>query len=266
MRYSKFIARTGVAAVLGLAAASQTASPQNLAQRVARVADGTVRISFNVRKGICGNGNSIRNGAGNTNWGRDYSADIEWDDSCYLGPGRLVVQRQSGETVGLRFYVGGRWRASNTATDLGMIAAPDVASFLVSIAQSANGDVAGKAIFPATLADSANVWPAFLRLARDEGRPRHAREQAVFWLGQAAGDSATAHLSSIALDNGVDRDVRAQAVFALSQRPRDEGVPALISIARTNRDPELRKKALFWLGQSHDPRAIDLFEELILKK
>ena len=59
---------------------------------------------------------------------------------------------------------------------------------------------------------------------------------------------------------------REQAVFALSQRPRDEGVPALISVARTNKDPEIRKKALFWLGQSHDPRALDLFEELLTKK
>ena len=68
------------------------------------------------------------------------------------------------------------------------------------------------------------------------------------------------------LDNGVDREVRESAVFALSQRPREEGVPALISVARTNKDPEIRKKALFWLGQSDDPRAIDLFEELLTRR
>jgi len=54
-------------------------------------------------------------------------------------------------------------------------------------------------------------------------------------------------------------------VFALSQRPRDEGVPALIKIARQNPDPELRRKAIFWLGQSEDPRAISLFEELLTR-
>lgn len=51
--------------------------------------------------------------------------------------------------------------------------------------------------------------------------------------------------------------------LALSQRSNDEGVPALIRIARTNPDPELRKTALFWLGQSEDPRALDLFEEIL---
>ena len=123
-----------------------------------------------------------------------------------------------------------------------------------------------KAIFPATIADSANVWPAFLRIARNSDLPRGTRTQAVFWLGQAAGDAATSNLKDIVVDNSVDREVREQAVFALSQRPRDEGVPALIAVARTNKDPEIRRKALFWLGQSHDPRAIDLFEELLLKR
>ena len=40
-------------------------------------------------------------------------------------------------------------------------------------------------------------------------------------------------------------------------------VRKMIRIARTNRDPNLRRTALFWLGQSKDPRALDLFEELL---
>jgi HEAT repeat protein len=89
------------------------------------------------------------------------------------------------------------------------------------------------------------------------------RRTAVFWLGQAAGAAAGQALDSIAGDEQGDRGVRKQAVFALSQRSADEGVPALIRIARSNRDPELRKTALFWLGQSDDPRALDLFEEIL---
>jgi len=65
-------------------------------------------------------------------------------------------------------------------------------------------------------------------------------------------------------DRTVDRDVQEQAVFALSQQPRDAGVPALIKIARSHRDGEVRRKALFWLGQSGDPRALALFEEILL--
>ncbi len=85
-------------------------------------------------------------------------------------------------------------------------------------------------------------------------------------MSQAAGEAATKGLDELATDNSVDRDVREQAGFALSQRPKAEGVPALIRVARTNRDPEIRRKAMFWLGQSNDPRAIALFEEILGKQ
>jgi HEAT repeat protein len=147
-----------------------------------------------------------------------------------------------------------------------MVPAREAADYLVSIAQSERGSMGEKAIFPATMADSSNIWPALIKIARSSDLPRGTRTQSVFWVGQAAGEAATANLKDIVLDNSVDREVRESAVFALSQRPREEGVPALISVARTNKDPEIRKKALFWLGQSNDPRAINLFEELLTKK
>ena len=50
--------------------------------------------------------------------------------------------------------------------------------------------------------------------------------------------------------------MKKKAVFALSQLPKDEGVPLLINVARTNANPAVRKQAMFWLGQSKDPRAI----------
>jgi HEAT repeat protein len=57
--------------------------------------------------------------------------------------------------------------------------------------------------------------------------------------------------------------VKRRAVFALSQLPKDEGVPMLIEIARSNRNPEVRRQAMFWLGQSHDPRAVAFFEQVV---
>ncbi|HUU45237.1 MAG TPA: HEAT repeat domain-containing protein, partial [Acidobacteriota bacterium] len=63
--------------------------------------------------------------------------------------------------------------------------------------------------------------------------------------------------------NDPDTDVKEHAVFALSQLPRDEGVPLLINVARTNRNPEVREQAIFWLGQSGDERALDFFEEIL---
>ena len=42
-------------------------------------------------------------------------------------------------------------------------------------------------------------------------------------------------------------------------------VDKLISIARTDKDTQSRKKAIFWLGQSHDPRAIKAITEVLDK-
>jgi hypothetical protein len=45
--------------------------------------------------------------------------------------------------------------------------------------------------------------------------------------------------------------------------PQDEGVPKLIEVATTNHNPEVRKQAMFWLGQSNDPRALAFFEKVL---
>jgi hypothetical protein len=272
MKTLKMTSLAGTAIVLAaLAGVASIAPAQSIASKVARVSNGTVRMSFATKPGICGSGNSIRhnNGRGRTTWGDNWSTsrDVEWESDCDHGPARVVIDRRNGELADLRFYVGGRWRpAGSDVVDLGMVPAGEAADYLVSIAQSERGSMGEKAIHPATMADSSNIWPALLKIARNDNLPRGTRTSSVFWLGQAAGDAATANLKDIVIDNSVDREVRESAVFALSQRPREEGIPALISVARTNKDPEIRKKALFWLGQSRDPRAIDLFEELLTRK
>lgn len=256
------------ASALTVALLAPALGAQSIAERVAKAPDGAVRMTFATRPGVCGNGdNNIRIRGGthisNDRWSSD---DVERDIDCEEGPARVVMSVRSGRVSSVRSYVGGSWRQRADVTDLGVVSARAAADYLIQLAATAESRPARDAIFPATIADSSDVSPVLLRIARDDHRPREARRQAVFWLSQAAGDSATKGLSEIAESDDVDRDVREHAVFALSQRPRDEGVPALIRIARSNRDPEVRRKAIFWLGQSEDPRALALFEELILGK
>jgi HEAT repeat protein len=186
----------------------------------------------------------------------------EWEADCQRQPARVALKVQDGTVADVRVYVGGRWRPDKAATDLGSVRPQDAAAYFLSLAQK-GGDISGDVILPATIADSVTIWPALLRIARTSNVPQERRRSAIFWLGQAAGSAAAAALDSIARDSFADRDVRKQAVFALSQRSGNEGVPGLLRIARSNPDPELRKTALFWLGQSEDPRALDLFEEIL---
>ena len=83
----------------------------------------------------------------------------------------------------------------------------------------------------------------------------------MFWLAQRAGDKAVGTITQALEDP--ETEVRKQAVFALSQLPKDEGVPKLIEVARTHRDAAVRKQAMFWLGQSRDPRALTFFEQTL---
>jgi HEAT repeat protein len=174
----------------------------------------------------------------------------------------VALQVQQHQIIEVRTYVGGRWRESGTALDLGTVSAEAAARYFLKLAGQAD-EMEGDPVLPATLADSVTVWPALLRLARNTRIPEERRKSAVFWLSQAAEAAAGLALDSIVSDPGGTREIRKQAVFAMSQRDPDEAVPRLIHIAKTNPDPELRKTALFWLGQSEDPRAIDLFEEIL---
>ena len=259
--------------MIALALALVVMQQPSLERRVAAVQDGTVRFSFAARPGVYGNGRNViswdcrdghcRSRQVNGDYS-DWDAD-DWSSACDSGPVRVALLKNDGAVTDLRTYVGGEWRMGTGATDLGTVGAREAAAYLLALAERDSGRAAEKAILPATLADSATIWPDLLRIARADRISRKVRRSAVFWLGQAAGDAVTRGLTDLVDEGGVDHEVRETAVFALSQRPREEGVPALIRIAKDNRDPDLRRKAIFWLGQSDDPRALALFEELLTR-
>jgi hypothetical protein len=228
---------------------------QSLAARLRAAGDGPLHLSFASRPDVCGDGSH-----GITI--RDAADEEEWESDCERGPVRVSLRMLGGRVVSAEAWVGGRWRAGSRAADFGMVSAPEAAALLLDLAVAA-GDEGEDLVSAATLADSAVVWPALLGLAKNPHVSEDTRRQAIFWLGQAAGLEATRGLDSIVRDDRGDLEVRKQAVFALSQRPSDEAVPALIRIARSSREPEILKTALFWLGQSDDPRALMLFEEIL---
>jgi HEAT repeats len=227
---------------------------QTLEQRIGAVGSGTVRLSFAARPGVCGDSRS-------NNIIGQRSTD-EWEEDCEDQPVRVALRILDRRVTGIRTYVGGRWRSGPSAVDLGTVRPQEAAPYFISLAASA-AELAGDPVLPATLADSVTIWPSLLRLARTRQLPEERRRTAIFWLGQAAEAAAGRALDSIVSDSQGDREVRKQAVFAMSQRPTNEAVPALLRIARVNPDPELRKTAIFWLAQSDDPRAVDLFEEIL---
>jgi hypothetical protein len=118
------------------------------------------------------------------------------------------------------------------------------------------------AVFSLTQSKDPEALTPVIRAAHEDKSP-HVRGQALFWLAQRAGAKVAESAIGDAIANDPETEVKKKAVFALTQIPHDEGVPLLIQVAKTNHNPAVRKQAMFWLGQSKDPRALSFFEEVL---
>ena len=86
------------------------------------------------------------------------------------------------------------------------------------------------------------------------------------WLSRFASAAVAGHRDDPFYEpekGGEDEELKVHAVFVLSQMSRDQGIPDLLDIARSNPNPRVRAQAMFWLGQSGDARAIELFESVL---
>jgi HEAT repeats len=124
-----------------------------------------------------------------------------------------------------------------------------------------NSDVRAKVAFALFVSHEPQATDDIIRMAKDDS-DAHVRGQALFWLAQKAGQKAASTIIG-AIQNDPDTEVKKKAVFALTQMPEGEGVPKLIEVAQSNKNPEVRKQAMLWLGQSHDPRALAFFEQIL---
>jgi len=91
---------TTIAALL-LLVGTGTVAAQSIADRVADAPDGRVRMSFEARDGICGDGRNVSHSYLD-------NEDLDWD--CEAGPVRVVLRIRNGAVTGIDTYVGGRWR------------------------------------------------------------------------------------------------------------------------------------------------------------
>ena len=101
-----------------------------------------------------------------------------------------------------------------------------------------------------------------LGIANDQKESIELRKRAIFTAGQMGLDLA--QLGSLYRSLS-ERELREQVLFAIAQRNESGALDKLMDIAKSDPDRDLRKKAIFWLGQSRDPRATAFLAELIAK-
>jgi hypothetical protein len=234
-------------------------------------ANASVRFSFPSRANVCGDGENLMivDSTGQTRMSRGVYRrnDSRFDEQgrlrdCRRGPVVVDLTRQGGAITNARVSVGGNSAAAGS--DLGTIDAAAAVEWLLAAntLTATENRAAGDLIFAATLS-TAQSWPALLRVARERTIPESARSTAILWLSQQAGDRAVAGLQSILGDDSEELDVKQSALIALSRIPGEDAVPMLINVARTHREPDIRRMSLMLLGRTGDPRALQLFEEIL---
>jgi len=252
-------------ALLVSAYAAEAARAQTLAHRVRAVGTGTVELHYASRPGVCGDGRRYFSIGRNSYHGEFTSGDRDLRN-CQPGPARVRMRVESGSVATVRVAVGPAVPHEERATDLGAVSSGEAASFFLSLADTSSGRVGHGAITAAVLADSVSVWQRLLAIAGDTGSvARATRRDAMFWVGRFATAKVMGHGEDITeIDGSDDRDdTRGDAVFALSQMRGRQGIDPLFQIARTHRDPAVRGKAIFWISQSNDPRAVGVLREIL---
>src|SRR5262245_14692859 len=224
------------------------AARQSLATRIDGAPAGHVQFSFNARPGVCGNGRSyIQTSPGNYNGA--YTLETLRVEACEPGPVRVLLDRANREIIAVQTYVG----PSTTLpanTDLGRVPTQLAADYLLELAARSEGRVGRDAIFPATLADSANIVDALVRVARNQALSRETRSSALSYVGrsservQTVPTSVVETLLTVARDETDNLSVRKQALSVLGRLEHGAGVPQLIQLSQQNNSVWLAREAI----------------------
>lgn len=118
-----------------------------------------------------------------------------------------------------------------------------------------------KVLFAMAQSEDAAAADWLIEQAMDSDQPRELRKKALFWAGEA--DAPMGRMVGL-YDRISDREIKEQLIFVFSQREDDDAaVDKLIHIARNEPDRELRKRAVFWLGEIDSPRARQALLDII---
>jgi len=138
---------------------------------------------------------------------------------------------------------------------------PDRSGFLKTLyGQLKDEESREKILFSMSQIDGRESQRWLLQIAGDVNEGIELRKKALFWVGQS--DIPATELFTL-YEKMPSREMKEQLIFVYSQRDEKAAVDKLFEIARTETDRELKKKAIFWLGQSDDPRVPAFLERLL---
>lgn len=124
-----------------------------------------------------------------------------------------------------------------------------------------NDDLKEKVIFSVSQMGTSDSYRWLMDIVLDQKENIELRKKALFWAGQGR-NVDIADLVRL-YDTMNDREMKEQLIFVYSQRREDAALEKLFQIGKSDPDRELRKKAIFWVGQSRSPKAAQYLQDLI---
>lgn len=114
----------------------------------------------------------------------------------------------------------------------------------------------------AHFAESAEARLVLQRLARSHPS-QDVRRQALETLAEAVSEDSAIGIMRSTLRGDGERDLKIEALEALAEMKSPDALTIIIGVAREYPDREVRKKAIELLGDSKDPRAREMLEQLL---
>ena len=143
---------------------------------------------------------------------------------------------------------------------IGQISGSESVDALESILLSEEGELQEKAIFALAQHGGSRAMTLLRDFAGDREQSSEAREDAIFWLGQEGSQREVEFLMDLfeTLEND---ELKEKVVFSVSQSDASGWEEWLMAIARgSSESVEVRKDALFWIGQEGDLDMAELNE------
>jgi HEAT repeat protein len=100
-----------------------------------------------------------------------------------------------------------------------------------------------------------------LEVARSEPNIE-LRKASILWVAQGGNEQAIDMLAQL-YDGEANEGVKEQLIMSMSLSRNKTALRKLMEIAKNSPSVELRKKAIFWLGQSNDPEAKKFIEDIL---
>jgi HEAT repeat protein len=180
-------------------------------------------------------------------------------DACSAGLRRkavfIVSQKQTGETEDVLLDAAQHDPDPEVRQQavfwLSQVPSERAVGMLDSILRTTDDDeLREKAIFALSQQHSPRAAAIIRGYAENPRAPAAAREKAIFWLGQQDSPENATFLRGLYAKLS-DADLKEKVIFSLSQMGGAENGRWLMDIATNESEPiEMRKKALFWAGQT----------------